>query len=172
MSTTHRTVSDGKGLFVSTKPSRTDRHQQMGKKIRVLVADDHTLVRRGIRALLEHADGIEVIGEAEDGQEALALVKRLQPDVIVMDISMPELDGIKATERIQALDIPTQVVILSMYANVDLVKQALQNGASGYVLKRSATEELLQAVRTAQEGKIYLSALLDSIPDNDFPTRH
>lgn len=144
----------------------------MGKKIRVLVADDHTLVRRGIRALLEHADGIEVVGEAEDGQEALAMVKRFQPDVVVMDISMPQLDGIKATEQIQELGISTQVVILSMYANVDLVKQALQNGASGYVLKRSATEELLQAVRTAQEGKIYLSALLDSLPGSDLINKH
>lgn len=144
----------------------------MAKKIRILIADDHTLVRRGIRALLEHADGIEVVGEAENGQEALALVKRLQPDVVVMDISMPELDGIKATEEIQALGISTRVIILSMYANVDLVKQALQNGASGYVLKRSATEELLQAVRTAQAGKIYLSTLLDSIPGSDIASRH
>lgn len=121
---------------------------------------------------MEHADGIEVVGEAENGQEALALVKRLQPDVVVMDISMPELDGIKATEEIQALGISTRVIILSMYANVDLVKQALQNGASGYVLKRSATEELLQAVRTAQAGKIYLSTLLDSIPGSDIASRH
>ena len=167
MLTAYRTGSAGKGLSHITKPSLAYLRQQMGKKIRVLVADDHTLVRRGIRALLEHADGIEVVGEAENGQEALALVKRLQPDVVVMDISMPELDGIKATEQIHALGISTHVVILSMYANVDLVKQALQNGASGYVLKRSATEELLQAVRTAQAGKIYLSALLDPIPGND-----
>ena len=172
MLTAYRTGSAGKGLPNITKPSLAYLHQQMAKKIRVLVADDHTLVRRGIRALLEHADGIEVVGEAENGQEALTLVKRLQPDVIVMDISMPELDGIKATEQIQALGISTHVVILSMYANVDLVKQALQNGASGYVLKRSATEELLQAVQTAQAGKIYLSALLDSIPGNDISNKN
>lgn len=130
---------------------------RINNMIRVLVADDHYLVRQGIRALLENADGIEVIGEAENGREAITLVQRLEPDVVVMDISMPDVDGIQATELIHALKVPTQVVILSMYANANLVKQALQKGASGYLMKRSATEELLEAVRKAKLGEIYLS---------------
>lgn len=131
--------------------------------IRVVVADDHYLVRQGVRALLDNAEGIEVIGEAENGEEALQLVKQLKPDVVVMDISMPEMDGIKATERINALkDRRTRVVILSMYANFDLVEQALKKGAIGYLLKRSTTTELVQAVVAANQGKRFLSAALGS----------
>lgn len=131
--------------------------------IRVVVADDHYLVRQGVRALLDNAEGIEVIGEAENGEEALQLVKQLEPDVVVMDISMPEMDGIKATERINALkDLRTRVVILSMYANFDLVEQALKKGAIGYLLKRSTTTELVQAVVAANQGKRFLSAALGS----------
>lgn len=153
-------------LFTGRKLNQGRLQTTMGNIIHVLVADDHTLVRRGIRALLENAEGIEVIGEAENGEEAITLAKRLEPDVVVMDISMPILDGIQATEQICSLNLPTQVVILSMYAHVNLVKQALQKGATGYVLKPSATEELLQAVRSARQGKIYLSAVLaDSFPD-------
>lgn len=131
--------------------------------IRVVVADDHYLVRQGVRALLDNAEGIEVIGEAENGEEALQLVQQLEPDVVVMDISMPEMDGIKATEKINALNgRRTRVVILSMYANVDLVEQALKKGAIGYLLKRSTTTELVQAVVAANQGKRFLSAALGS----------
>ncbi|MDT8304445.1 MAG: response regulator transcription factor [Anaerolineae bacterium] len=131
--------------------------------IRVVVADDHYLVRQGVRALLDNAEGIEVIGEAENGEEALQLVEQLKPDVVVMDISMPEMDGIRATEKIHALKNPhTRVVILSMYANVDLVQQALKKGATGYLLKRSTTTELVQAVVAANQGKRFLSAALSS----------
>lgn len=126
--------------------------------IRVVVADDHYLVRQGVRALLNNAEDIEVVGEAENGQEAISMVQELNPDVIVMDISMPEMDGIKATEMITSLDnSPTKVVILSMYANVDLVEQALKKGATGYLLKRSTTTELVRAVRAAQQGEQFLS---------------
>lgn len=131
--------------------------------IKVVVADDHYLVRQGVRALLDNAEEIEVIGEAENGEEALRLVKELNPDVVVMDISMPEMDGIKATEKIHAMkDRRTRVVILSMYANVDLVEQALKKGATGYLLKRSTTTELVQAVVAANEGKRFLSSALGS----------
>ena len=125
--------------------------------IRVIVADDHHLVRQGIRALLEKADGIEVVGEAADGQEAVELVERLAPDVLVMDIAMPRLNGNQAIGRVRALGVATQVVILSMYSDETLVRQALRNGARGYLLKRSVTEELLLAVRAASRGGIYLS---------------
>jgi DNA-binding NarL/FixJ family response regulator len=125
--------------------------------IRVIVADDHHLVRQGIRALLEKADGIEVVGEAADGQEAVELVERLVPDVLVMDIAMPRLSGDQAIGRVRALRVATQVVILSMYSDETLVRQALRNGAKGYLLKRSVREELLLAIRAASRGEIYLS---------------
>ncbi|MCI0726239.1 MAG: response regulator transcription factor [Chloroflexi bacterium] len=132
----------------------------MNHTIRVLVADDHYMVRQGIRALLNGANGIEVVGEAENSQEAVDLAEKLRPDVIVMDISMPQLDGIEATERIQAMKLPSQVVILSMYANANLVRQALKKGARAYLLKRSATEELLLAVQKVVNGEVYLSQMV------------
>jgi DNA-binding NarL/FixJ family response regulator len=125
--------------------------------IRVIVADDHHLVRQGIRALLEKADDIEVVGEAADGQEAVELVERLIPDVLVMDMAMPRLSGNQAIGRVRALRVATQVVILSMYSDETLVRQALRDGARGYLLKRSVTEELLLAIRAASQGEIYLS---------------
>ena len=125
--------------------------------LRVVVADDHHLVRQGIRALLEKADDIEVVGEAEDGQEALEVVEATVPDVLVMDVAMPRLNGILTTQRVRASGLPTQIVILSMYSDETLVRQALRNGARGYLLKRSVTEELLLAVRAASRGEIYLS---------------
>ncbi len=125
--------------------------------IRVIVADDHHLVRQGIRMLLEKADDIEVVGEAEDGQEAVEMAERLTPDVLVMDISMPRLNGTQATERIHSRGLATQVVILSMHADETIVRQALRYGAKGYVLKRAVAEELLLAVRAANLGDTYLS---------------
>ena len=125
--------------------------------IRVIVADDHHLVRQGIRMLLEKAADIEVVGEAEDGQEAVEMAERLTPDVLVMDISMPRLNGTQATERIHSRGLATQVVILSMHADETIVRQALRYGAKGYVLKRAVAEELLLAVRAAHLGDTYLS---------------
>lgn len=129
--------------------------------IRVVVADDHYLVRRGVKALLDNAEDIEVVAEAENGAEVITLVREHHPDVVVMDISMPEMDGIKATEQIHKLDNSnTRVVILSMYANVDLVQQALRKGAIAYLLKRSTTSELVEAVRAAKDGKSFISAAI------------
>jgi DNA-binding NarL/FixJ family response regulator len=125
--------------------------------IRVIIADDHHLVRQGIRALLEKADDIQVVGEAAEGREAVELVERLVPDVLVMDIAMPRLDGNQAIGQVRALGVATQVVMLSMYSDETLVRQALRNGAKGYLLKRSVTEELLLAIRAAVRGEIYLS---------------
>lgn len=136
--------------------------------IRVIVADDHHLVRQGIRALLEKAGDIQVIGEAGDGQEAVELVEQLSPDVLVLDVAMPRMDGIQATERIQALDTFTRVVILSMYSDKALVRRALQSGARGYLLKHSVTEELLLAIRAATRGEIYLSPEISKSMVADF----
>jgi DNA-binding NarL/FixJ family response regulator len=128
-----------------------------GQAIRVVVADDHHLVRQGIRALLERADDIEVVGEAADGQQAVDLVARLLPDVLVMDVAMPRLDGSQAIGHVRALDVPTEVVILSMYTDETVVRQALRDGAKGYLPKSAGREELLLAVRAAHRGEIYLS---------------
>ncbi|MCL4868113.1 MAG: response regulator transcription factor [Anaerolineae bacterium] len=135
--------------------------------IRVLIADDHHLVRQGIRALLEKVDHIQVIGEAATGQEAVELVESLKPDVVVMDISMPRMDGAQATKRVLSLDIPTEVVILSMYSDTILAQQLLRQGVKGYLLKESIAEELPLAIRSASEGKVYLSpAISDSVLTN------
>lgn len=125
--------------------------------IRVVVADDHHLVRQGIRALLQQAEDMEVIGEAATGQEAVEMAEKLQPHVMVMDISMPRLDGVQATERILALNQPCQVVILSMHADTAVVQHLLRRGVKGYLLKNALSEELLLAVRAANEGRVYLS---------------
>ena len=136
--------------------------------IRVVVADDHHLVRQGIRALLEKAGDIDVVGEAADGQEAVELAGRLAPDVLVMDIAMPRLNGIEATGRIRALGLATQVVVLSMHSNEMVVRRALRSGAKGYVLKRSIAEELLLAIRSAVRGEVYLSPAVSAFLVDEF----
>jgi DNA-binding NarL/FixJ family response regulator len=139
--------------------------------IRIVIADDHHLVRQGIRALLEREADIQVVGEAGDGVEAVRLVESCQPDVVVMDISMPRMDGTLATEQLHTLYPQTPVVILSMYSDEALVRRALQIGARGYLLKRSVTEELLLAIRAAVRGEIYLSPAISSSVVADFLTQ-
>ncbi|HEY3109005.1 MAG TPA: response regulator transcription factor [Chloroflexota bacterium] len=124
--------------------------------IRVLLADDHTLVREGIRMCLEAIGEIAVVGEAADGKEAVELALSLEPDVVLMDISMPILSGIEATAQIKKSRPTIQVVGLSMYDNEEYVTRLLQAGASGYVLKRSAATELAAAVRAAHAGEAFL----------------
>src|SRR5690606_39392177 len=113
--------------------------------IRVIIADDHHLVRQGVRALLEDCDDIQVVGEASTGQEAIELAEELEPAVVVMDISMPRMDGSQASERILALDRPIEVVILSMHSDTILAQQLLREGVKGYLLKSSIAEELPMA---------------------------
>lgn len=125
--------------------------------IRVVIADDHHLIRQSITSLLDGVDDIDVVGEAADGHELLRLIQRKRPDVAMVDIAMPLLNGIEATRRIQALDVDTRVVILSMYTDEAMVHQTLRNGARGYLLKSSVVEELLIAIRSADMGNIYLS---------------
>src|SRR5436190_18676692 len=123
--------------------------------IRVLLADDHAIVREGVRLCLESMGDMEVVGEADDGYEALRLVGRHQPDVAVLDVTMPRLNGIEALRQIKR-DYPgTAVVVLSMHDNEAYVTQALQAGASGYVLKRTAATELGRAIRAAVRGEVY-----------------
>lgn len=133
----------------------------MTNPIRILVADDNSMVRRSIRSMLDAIDGMEVVGEAKDGLEAITLVENLNPDVVIMDISMPSLDGLKATAAIQAMKTTARVLILSMYGTPTFVRQALRNGALGYVLKRTLSDELVPALYRVYEGKRFLSRLLD-----------
>ena len=125
--------------------------------IRVVIADEHCIMRQGLRALLERTDDIEVVGEAEDGQQALALIEQLAPDVIVMDITMPRLNGLETAARMRALGTNTQAVILSMHSDAVSVRQALRTGVRGYLLKRSVAEELPLAIRAASRKEIYLT---------------
>jgi len=127
------------------------------KSIRILLADDHTLIRAGIRALLEKLPGVEVAGVASDGREVIDLIKTHQPDMVLMDISMPGLNGLQALARITR-DFPqVRVIILSMHPNDEYVLQALKSGASGYLLKRAATAELATALKGVVGGEVYLS---------------
>ena len=127
------------------------------KSIRVILADDHTLVRAGIRALLEKLPGVEVVGEADDGREVLKLVKLHRPDVVLMDITMPGLNGLDAAARI-IKDFPdVRVIILSMHNNEEYYWRALKAGAAGYLLKKAATAELETALQQVVRGEVYLS---------------
>jgi DNA-binding NarL/FixJ family response regulator len=129
----------------------------MGEKIRVLLADDHVLVRQGIRQFLEEADDIEVVAEADDGAEALALTEEAQPDVAVLDIRMPEVTGVEATRRIKQHHPEVKVLILTAYDDDPYIRALLQAGADGYVLKTAKAEELVQAVHNVSEGLAALS---------------
>jgi len=135
--------------------------------IRVLLAEDHGMVRAGLRALLERAQDIKVIGEASNGQEAIDLTSELKPDVLVLDIMMPRLNGIQAAEQIRNLKLPVKILFVSMYSDAGLVRQALKTGAKGYVLKTSAGEELLQAIRAVSQGETYLSGTISSMVMED-----
>lgn len=137
--------------------------------IRVIVVDDHHLVRQGIRSLLEQADDIQVIGEAGDGVEAIELARQLEPDVVVMDIVMPAMNGTQAAEQMQRLTKPPHIVLLSMYSDPALVQQALRLGVRGYLLKKSVVEELLLAVRAAVHGEVYLSPAVSTTLINRLP---
>lgn len=126
-------------------------------KIRVLLVDDHTLMRDGLRRLLSESDDIEVVGECADGRSAVDLARKLRPSVVVMDVGMPELNGVDATGRIHAECPEVRVLGLSTHADRRYVQHMLAAGASGYVLKISAYDELLRAVRAVGAGRTYLS---------------
>ncbi|MES2049613.1 MAG: response regulator transcription factor [Pseudomonadota bacterium] len=141
------------------------------KPVRVLLADDHTLVRAGLRKLLESFPNIEVVGEAADGLALLALAEQLQPELILMDIAMPGLNGLEATARLRQTSPQIQVLILSMHQNEEYVKQALRHGASAYLLKDAAPTELDIALKNVLQGGIYLSAAVSKGVMNDYVER-
>lgn len=128
--------------------------------ISILLADDHTLVRAGIRALVEKLPEVSAIAEAKDGREALRLVREQQPDMVLMDIAMPGLNGLEATARISKEFPDVRVIVLSMYANEEYVREALGAGAAGYLLKRGAAAELEDAIKAVARGEKYFSPLV------------
>jgi DNA-binding NarL/FixJ family response regulator len=124
--------------------------------IRVLIADDHTLVRQGIRLLLETAADMQVVGEASNGAEAIRLARELKPDLVLMDIAMPVVDGLEATREIKREQPGVQILALTMHEGEDYFFKILAAGAAGYVLKRAAANDLLTAIRTVASGEVFL----------------
>jgi DNA-binding NarL/FixJ family response regulator len=134
------------------------------KKFRILLADDHSVVRQGFRLILENQPDMEVVGEASNGREAVTVAESLQPDVIIMDVTMPELNGIEATRRIGELAPRARVLALSMHKDSVYVREILRAGAKGYLLKDAAGNDLLAAVRAVARGEGYLSpAVSDAV---------
>lgn len=128
----------------------------MQAAIRVLIADDHAVLRDGLRALLSSCEGIEVVGEAEDGMEAVEKTIALQPDVVLMDIAMPRLGGLEAALEIRQRKLPAKVLVLTQYDNKEYVFKMLKAGACGYMLKKAAASELVSAIRAVHAGESFL----------------
>jgi DNA-binding NarL/FixJ family response regulator len=141
------------------------------KKIRVLVADDHALFRAGLRKLLQSFEDVEVVGEAADGHEALRLTALHRPDVLLMDIAMPELNGVEAASRLAREAPDTRVVILSMHAGQEFVLRAIRAGSAGYLLKDASPAELEQAVKAVARGEMYLSPAVSRYVVEDYVRR-
>ena len=139
--------------------------------IRTLLAEDHTLVRSGIRALLEGSKEIEVVGEAGQGRQAVELARELNPELVLMDIGMVELNGIEAARQIRTAQPDIRVIMLSMHAEQQYVFESLKAGANGYVLKASAFQELLSAIKTVVGGKNYISPALSDTVMTDYVRR-
>ena len=140
-------------------------------KIRILIADDHTVVREGTRQLLEHETDLQVVAEAGDGEEAVRLVGQTKPDVVIMDINMPRLDGIGATKKIKELYPKTSVLVLSAYDDDQFVFSLLEGGAAGYLLKSASGREIIDAVRAVNTGDSVLSPSIARKVLNRFGTQ-
>ena len=136
--------------------------------MRVLLADDHAIVRRGLQAILETEPGLTVIGEASDGMEALRLVEELQPDILIIDIGMPKMNGIEVAARTQKLERPPSVIILSMHSDESYITRALAAGARAYLLKDATDEDLLPAIRMVASGKPFFSPAVTVVLVEDF----
>jgi DNA-binding NarL/FixJ family response regulator len=134
--------------------------QEPPTRIRVLIVDDHAVVRRGLRGFFELLDDIEVVGEAEDGRRAVALVEDLSPDVVLMDLLMPAMDGIAAIARIKATRPDVEIVALTSFVEEDRVTAALEAGATGYLLKDAEADDVAAAVRSAHAGVVHLDPLV------------
>ncbi|RME61881.1 MAG: DNA-binding response regulator [Caldilineae bacterium] len=126
-------------------------------KIRILLADDHTIVRKGIRSLLDREPAFEVVGEAENGRDAVTLTEQLQPDIVLMDHTMPLLNGLEALRQIKKRRPETKVIVLTMHTNEEYIFQFLQAGAEGYLVKQTAPTDLVEAIRAVHAGQSFLS---------------
>jgi DNA-binding NarL/FixJ family response regulator len=138
--------------------------------VRIVLVDDHRLVRAGIRALLEKTPRGKVVGEAADGREAFALIEKQRPDIVLIDIAMPGLNGLDAVDRIKKEWPETKVIILSMHANEEYVVRALRSDVSGYLIKDAAVDELEDAIRTVTEGEVYFSRRISKRVIRDYLT--
>jgi len=143
-----------------------------GERIRILIADDHAVLRAGLRMLLEAQPDMTVVGEAADGEETIALTERLAPDLVLLDITMPGVGGLEALRQIKTAHPDTKVLVLTMHDDEGYLRQVLEAGGSGYVLKRAADTELLSAIRAVHTGGTFLHAehiriLLESAPDRE-----
>jgi DNA-binding NarL/FixJ family response regulator len=136
--------------------------------IRIVLADDHTIIRSGLRLLLDQQEDFKVVGEASDGREAVELVTKHHPEVAVLDIGMPQLNGIEATRQIASQEPDTKVVILSMHQDEGYVLKALKAGARAYILKNSAEADLIRAVRTVADGKSFFSPVISKMLLEDY----
>ena len=138
------------------------------KKIRILLADDHNIMRRGLRLLLERQPEFEVVGEAADGRQAVEGMEATKPDVAILDIAMPNMSGIEAAQRIRALLPQAAIIILSMHSDESYVLRALKAGAKGYLLKDSAENDLIEAIKAVSEGKAFFSPEISKILVEDY----
>jgi len=136
--------------------------------IRIILADDHKITRQGLRSLLDKQPGMEVVAEAEEGRATLRLVRELSPDVVIMDVTMPDLNGIEATRQIVGEFDNVKIIALSMHSDALFVTEMLKSGASGYLLKDCAFEELARAIRTVVAGKTYLSPTISGVVVDDY----
>lgn len=141
------------------------------RRVRILLADDHTLMRGGLRAMIQGLNEFDVVGEAPDGREAVRLSEELSPDLIVMDVGLPGLNGLEATRQILKQRPHARVLILSMHLNEEFVKQALEAGATGYVLKDAPVTELVAALRSVADGQTHLSPPISRIVIDDYVRR-
>src|SRR5690349_6877363 len=134
-----------------------------GDVIRIVLVDDHSVVRAGLKAVLKQAPDISVVGEASNGKEALALAERVKPDVVIMDLSMPDMDGAAATKAIVASGVPSKILVLTMHAEDEYLLPLLEAGASGYLVKSAADTELVTAIRAVAHGDSYVSSAASNI---------
>lgn len=139
--------------------------------IRILIADDHGVMRAGLRAMLEDEPGIEVVGEAVDGEQVLILAAELLPDIVLLDIGMPALDGIEATRRLKQTHSQIKVLILSLYEDEKLLREAIKVGAAGYVIKRAAEDELLAAIKSVSRGDMYIHPAITRLLVSDISAK-